>query len=67
MGSKYIFNSYSPQTWFWGEIVCAVTKVISDASARILYQIRIKRKTAIGSYVCCTPKCQRDCKMVIWR
>lgn len=33
---KYIFNSYSPQTWFWGEIVCAVTKVISDASARIL-------------------------------
>lgn len=33
---KHIFNSYSPQTWFWGEIVCAVVKVISDASARIL-------------------------------
>lgn len=31
-----IFDSYLPQRWFWGEIVCAVTKVISDASARIL-------------------------------
>ena len=33
---EHVFDSDSPQTWFWGEIVCAVTKVISDASARIL-------------------------------
>lgn len=56
---QYIFNSYSPQTWFWGEIVCAVTKVISDASARILlplysaldnknWEAYFERKTSIN-------------------
>ena len=31
-----VFETDSPQTWFWGEIVCAVSKIIADASARIL-------------------------------
>ena len=31
-----VFETDSPQTWFWGEIVCAVSKIIGDASARIL-------------------------------
>lgn len=26
----------SPQTWFWGEITCAVAKLIGDSSARVL-------------------------------
>ncbi len=31
-----IFKTYSPQNWFWGEVVCAVSKLIGKASARIL-------------------------------
>lgn len=56
---EYIFDSYSPQTYFWGEIVCAVTKVISGASARILlpmysaidiknWEVYFKRKSSIN-------------------
>lgn len=56
---EYIFNSHSPQTWFWGEIVCAITKVLINASARILlplysgldnkaWQAYFERKAAIN-------------------
>ena len=56
---EYIYASYSPQTWFWGEIVCAVTKVISNASARILlpmysaldiknWEVYFERKSSIN-------------------
>lgn len=31
-----IFKTNLPQKWFWGEIACAVTKLIGNASARIL-------------------------------
>jgi superfamily II DNA/RNA helicase len=31
-----IFLTDSPQAWFWGEITCAITKIISKTSARIL-------------------------------
>ena len=31
-----IFKTDSPQAWFWGEITCAIVKLISDSAARIL-------------------------------
>lgn len=31
-----VFSSDSPQTWFWGEITCAVTRIIGRTSARVL-------------------------------
>lgn len=33
---RSFFKTDSAQTWFWGEIVCAVSKIIGNASARIL-------------------------------
>lgn len=54
-----IFETNSPQKWFWGEIVCAVSKLIGNASARILlpeysaldsktWEDYFKRKSAIN-------------------
>ena len=31
-----IFETDSPQAWFWGEISCAIAKIMSESSARIL-------------------------------
>lgn len=31
-----IFKTDSPQAWFWGEITCAIVKLICDSAARIL-------------------------------
>lgn len=31
-----IFKTDSPQVWFWGEITCAIAKIMGNSSARIL-------------------------------
>lgn len=31
-----VFETNSPQIWFWGEITCAIAKIMSDSAARIL-------------------------------
>ena len=56
---KQVFETASPQTWFWGEIACAVAKTMGNASARILlpqysslvsgtWEKYFSRKTAIN-------------------
>ena len=54
-----IFKTDSPQTWFWGEIACAVVKIMADTSARVLlprfsaldysaWEEYFKRKTSVN-------------------
>ena len=54
-----ILKTDSPQSWFWGEITCAVANIIADTSARILlpyyskldvgsWEEYFKRRTAIN-------------------
>ena len=56
---RSVFKTDSPQTWFWGDIVCAVSKIIGNTSARILlpeysaldnkaWEEYFKRKSAIN-------------------
>jgi len=33
---KTVFETDSPQVWFWGEITCAIAKIMGDSAARIL-------------------------------
>lgn len=33
---KTVFETDSPQAWFWGEIACAIAKLMGDSAARIL-------------------------------
>lgn len=33
---NHIYNTESPQSWFWGEIVCAIAKLVCRSSARSL-------------------------------
>lgn len=54
-----IYNTESPQSWFWGEIACAIAKLVCESSACLLLPLYsglnneswspyFKRKTAIN-------------------
>lgn len=36
---SWVFETASPQTWFWGEIACAITRIIGSVAARVLLPV----------------------------